>query len=135
LKSKFLRSILIALFGVLCVYVVGEVIQAKRASQPPAVPDIAQIRGMADANDPQLATILVESTIYIAAGYFIMGRDFGQRDERPEHLVYLDALRLIALKLPISNSSGFWRRPNEPRHPIGVRTIIRWDNPITLWLA
>lgn len=57
--------------------------------------EIAVLRGLAAASDEAaLAGALDRSMIAIPAGEFIMGSDAGSDNERPAHLVYLDAYEL-----------------------------------------
>ena len=52
------------------------------------------LRQLATANPLQLAYVLDESIVQIMAGDFLMGSDSGHADERPTHIVYLDAFEI-----------------------------------------
>jgi len=56
---------------------------------------MAALRGLAaGGNEAALAEALDRSMVTIPAGEFIMGSDVGRADERPAHLVFLDAFEL-----------------------------------------
>jgi len=53
-----------------------------------------RIRQMTLNNDPLLADYLDNQMVLIPAGDFLMGSDTARHDEKPAHLVYLDAYEL-----------------------------------------
>ena len=55
---------------------------------------IKLVRQLASSDEAQLAQVLDRSVVAIAAGDFVMGRDTGRDDERPQHSVYLDAYEM-----------------------------------------
>ena len=83
----------IALVGmIVCLsYVAG---RSKRDSPPIDKQEIEQIRHLAISDPQQLADLMNLSVVEIPAGDFLMGSETGRDDERPQHVVYLDAFEI-----------------------------------------
>lgn len=52
------------------------------------------LRKLAVLNDPELASVLDQSIVFIPAGNFVRGSNMGNINEDPEQLVYLDAFTI-----------------------------------------
>ncbi len=64
-------------------------------SPDPRAAETGALRALAaNGGEAALAELLDHSTVTIPAGEFIMGSEAGRDDERPAHLVYLDAYEL-----------------------------------------
>jgi formylglycine-generating enzyme required for sulfatase activity len=80
--------------GLLVVYLISASIWARLREPAPYDAEINLLRRLAASDVARLAETLDHSAVHIGAGDFTMGSDMGRDDERPQHVVYLDAFEM-----------------------------------------
>jgi hypothetical protein len=79
---------------------------------------------MADSRSP----LLIPAFAPIAGGWFTLGAQLGQEDERPPHPVFVDSFELGVVRSRARSTMALWRPPVLPclRHELGLGAV---DHP------
>lgn len=95
--------------GVLALLVAGGAMWARLRTPQAGAGNVGALRQLAASDAPQLAELLDRSVVYVAAGDFSMGSDSGRDDERPQHVVYLDAFEIDCYEVTNAQYRRFLR--------------------------
>jgi len=71
-----------------------------------------------------------EMMVFIPAGYFLMGSEEGNEDEKPQHKVYLDAFYIDVAEVTCARYERFLKETGYPPHKLWNPEFDRPEDPV-----